>query len=161
MVCRQFWQEENAWYLFPLTRWAEVVPRIEWRVFVGWSLVMHNLMLTMMSLTKINFDFLRWGAFLRLGCSSTLRSLWPVGCHWLWLKTSSFMKVTMSQTVWPFSVMALESIKVLVLGHQLLYSGSVGVLPLFLSKGTFTRPLLMVKECMFCIMFPGQPAPHD
>ena len=57
--------------------------------------------------------------------------------------------------------MALESIKVLMLGHELLYSAGVGMFPLLLSKGAFTRQLLMVKECMFCIMCPGQPAPGE
>ena len=57
--------------------------------------------------------------------------------------------------------MDLESIKVLVPGHELLYSGSVGVLPLFLSKGAFTRLPLMVKEWMFCNMYQGQLAPGD
>ena len=34
------------------------------------------------------FYSLKGGAFLRLGCLSTLRSLWPVGDQSLWLKTS-------------------------------------------------------------------------
>ena len=52
--------------------------------------------------------------------------------------------------------MALESITLLVSGHELLYSISVGVLPLLLSKGAFTRSLLMVKEWMLCIICQGQ-----
>ena len=69
--------KEMTRYLSPLADKLKAVPRVGWRVCVGWSLIMHDLMLAMLSLTKMCFDSLRVGAFPRVGCSPALRSLLP------------------------------------------------------------------------------------
>ena len=44
--------EEMTLYLSPLADKLKAVPRVGWRVCVGWLLIMHDLMLAVLSLTK-------------------------------------------------------------------------------------------------------------
>ena len=48
---------EMTWCMSPLADKLNAVPRVGWRVCVGCSLIMHDLMLAMLSLTKMYFDF--------------------------------------------------------------------------------------------------------
>ena len=72
-------------------RWVNACPGVGWRGYVGWLLVAHS------SMVENNQCWPKWGlvhwvevALLEWGCSSMLRSLWPVDGQSLWLKVCTF-----------------------------------------------------------------------
>ena len=133
-----------------LARWAEAITRIGWRVCVGWSMVMHDPMLAMLSPTKMNFDSLRGGTFLRLGCSSALRSLWPLG-GWS-LDSKPVHHVTIS-LCWLWS-----PLKCWCLG-MFYYKVQCGCVTLVPVQRGLLKTTVDGERMDVLYIFPGQPAP--